>query len=319
MGYNFVRNREEDVKLRLRKGKLIFYKGKDGVIYLYLNSKNLETTIRQFGINNHWSNGSKHKPFYGKMTFDGQCLRLTFQKSKHHTGNSRVYQYMARIPKYIKLQLINLIVCKSEDYEVEHLYNVEEIWDNNKKTSEEFSPFEIVEFIVHIKPKITIEEQSLEVGKQCTLAVIVKDNQILLQKKSKGLFGEGRWNGAGGKIKPGESARECMIRELKEELKIDVIGTHLVGVLDFSWEEFPNIKPLRVWLYIVDEYFNTPQSSNEGEIKWFKLTEIPYCEMWEDDTYWLPKVINGKKVIGEFIFNKNDKIILYNLQEVISR
>lgn len=155
--------------------------------------------------------------------------------------------------------------------------------------------------------------------KQCTLAVLIKDGQILLQKKAKGLFGEGRWNGAGGKIEPNESAMRSMIRELREELKIDVEGVHLVGVLDFKWEHLPKNEPLRVWLYMIDDYLGTPQSSNEGEVKWFKFTEIPYSEMWEDDAYWLPKVINGKKVIGDFVFNEKDEIILYNLQEVIRK
>lgn len=153
----------------------------------------------------------------------------------------------------------------------------------------------------------------------CTLAVIINNGKILLQKKAKGLFGEGRWNGAGGKIESNESAMGCIIRELKEELKIDVKEAHLVGLFDFSWKHLSAAEPLRVWLYLVDKYTGTPQSSNEGEVKWFKLTEIPYCEMWEDDIHWLPKVINGKKVIGEFVFDKNDKIISHDLQEVISR
>lgn len=150
---------------------------------------------------------------------------------------------------------------------------------------------------------------------ECTLAVIIKDKKILLQKKAKGLFGEELWNGVGGKIKPNESAVMGMVRELKEELSIDIKKLHLVGLLNFSWEHLPHIKPLRVWLYLIDEYIGSPQSSSEGKIKWFKLTEIPYSKMWDDDVYWLRKIIDGKKVIGNFIFGKGNKILLYNLQE----
>jgi len=37
---------------------------------------------------------------------------------------------------------------------------------------------------------------------------------------------------------------------------------------------------------------------------WFRIEEVPYHEMWEDDKYWLPAVLRGEKVYGRFFFDR---------------
>ena len=56
-----------------------------------------------------------------------------------------------------------------------------------------------------------------------TAAIIESENKILIaQRKAKdNLFG-GLWEFPGGKIEDGETPEECMARELKEELEIEV-------------------------------------------------------------------------------------------------
>ena len=53
--------------------------------------------------------------------------------------------------------------------------------------------------------------------KQLTLVAVLKENNILLGMKKRG-FGEGRWNGFGGKVETGETIEEGAKRELKEEI-----------------------------------------------------------------------------------------------------
>ena len=52
---------------------------------------------------------------------------------------------------------------------------------------------------------------------KAVLGFIVKDNQVLLAMKKRG-FGEGWWNGAGGKIKEGETPLEAILREMQEDV-----------------------------------------------------------------------------------------------------
>ncbi len=50
--------------------------------------------------------------------------------------------------------------------------------------------------------------------------------------------------------------------------------------------------------------------------QWFKFKDIPYEKMWPDDEIWLPKVLNGKLLTGSFIFDENENISEYQIEEV---
>lgn len=52
-------------------------------------------------------------------------------------------------------------------------------------------------------------------------AIICKEGTYLAAQRGHGEF-EGLWEFPGGKIEPGESSEEALIREIKEELSIDI-------------------------------------------------------------------------------------------------
>jgi 8-oxo-dGTP diphosphatase len=55
-----------------------------------------------------------------------------------------------------------------------------------------------------------------------TAAIIIKDHKILIaQKGAQGRFAY-KWEFPGGKIDPGETPEQCIVRELLEELKIGI-------------------------------------------------------------------------------------------------
>jgi len=56
-----------------------------------------------------------------------------------------------------------------------------------------------------------------------TAAVIERDDAFLLTRRQRGVHLEGYWEFPGGKCEPGESHVECLARELREELAVDVI------------------------------------------------------------------------------------------------
>ena len=45
--------------------------------------------------------------------------------------------------------------------------------------------------------------------------------------------------------------------------------------------------------------------------EWFNSNEIPFETMWEDDIYWLQRVIDGESVEFEFYFGKDGSIEEY--------
>ena len=49
---------------------------------------------------------------------------------------------------------------------------------------------------------------------------------------------------------------------------------------------------------------------DEGMLKWFKIDELPWDEMWQDDRFWLPILLNERKFRAKFVFDSNWKNIL---------
>ncbi len=126
---------------------------------------------------------------------------------------------------------------------------------------------------------------------------IIKDGKILLHFKKRG-HGTGKWNGVGGKIEQGESPEQCAIREAREEMGTDIKNLAEIGKIMFY-----DVKG-EDWLVYVfkGDIDGIPMESEESKPKWFSLYDIPYDEMWEDDRYWLPLVINGIRFSAEFWF-----------------
>lgn len=58
--------------------------------------------------------------------------------------------------------------------------------------------------------------------KEVTAAIILKDNRLLIAQRAPGDKLAGKWEFPGGKIEPGETPQECLKRELREELDVDV-------------------------------------------------------------------------------------------------
>ena len=54
--------------------------------------------------------------------------------------------------------------------------------------------------------------------RQVTAAVIIEDGRLLIARRAPGQSLEGLWELPGGKIEPGETPQQCLVRELAEEL-----------------------------------------------------------------------------------------------------
>lgn len=138
-----------------------------------------------------------------------------------------------------------------------------------------------------------------------TLCQIISDGRLLLLRKDPGLFGEGKWNGAGGKLLPGESPEDGVVREVHEETGLELRSVTLHGVLDFYFGE----KPEPDWVVHVfssNDFSGEPNEvSEEGVLRWFRFEDIPYDRMWQDDEHWLPLLLDGKRFRGWFLFTED--------------
>ena len=134
-------------------------------------------------------------------------------------------------------------------------------------------------------------------------------NEVLLQFKSRG-FGQGKWNGPGGKAEKGESLEQAVAREVKEETGLAVKDLKKMAELEFIFKEKADWNQL-VYVFVSHDFAGVIKPSDEGELKWFKIGEIPYDKMWEDDAHWLPKVLAGEFVKMRFCLGQNGQLENY--------
>ena len=128
-----------------------------------------------------------------------------------------------------------------------------------------------------------------------TLAIMVKDNKIFLWEKKRG-FAKWVLNWVWGKQEWNESIEECMIREAKEEIWIDILAQEKVWVLNFYFNEKPEWNQA-VYLFKILNYSWEIIETEEIKPFWFSLDKMPYEKMWADDIYWLPRVLAWEKDI----------------------
>jgi 8-oxo-dGTP pyrophosphatase MutT (NUDIX family) len=96
--------------------------------------------------------------------------------------------------------------------------------------------------------------------------------KVLLGKKKRG-FGEGRWNGFGGKVLDGESIDEAMKREFIEEVGITPLEFEEKGIINFHFED-KNLQP-EVRVFIVSKWKGKLRETEEMKPKWFDLARSP--------------------------------------------
>lgn len=149
---------------------------------------------------------------------------------------------------------------------------------------------------------------------KATLCHILKEDKVLLLKKSKGLFGGGKWNAPGGKLSPGEEPERCAMREVLEETGLRLKDLRFHGILDFYFghKEEPDWV---VHIFSSSKFSGELRASSEGVLRWFDREEVPYGEMWDDDEHWLPLLLEGKRFSGTFYFDETgEELIDYEIR-----
>ena len=141
--------------------------------------------------------------------------------------------------------------------------------------------------------------------KLATLAYIVCEEEVLLLFRNKKVndFHEGKYIGIGGRLDPGETPLECVLREIEEEtgyiLKPEEIEFRGYIYFDEIHRKMDEDLPAFNWLvfiYYVQVTNKIEFKNPEGELLWFKIDQIPYDYMWAGDKIFTPKILKTKDV-----------------------
>ena len=101
-----------------------------------------------------------------------------------------------------------------------------------------------------------------------SIALINNENEILLSKRPEKKHLSGFWEFPGGKVEEGETPEKALIREVKEELNID-INNKCIAPLSFSEFDYNNFQ-LLLLLYICRRWDGEPMSMENNRLEWVK-------------------------------------------------
>jgi 8-oxo-dGTP diphosphatase len=123
---------------------------------------------------------------------------------------------------------------------------------------------------------------------------------MLLRDKKPGDVHAGKYNGLGGKLEPGESPDECVLREFEEESGLRLLDPRLRGVLTFP--HFAKGQDWVVFVYTATRYEGKTIDSAEGTLEWVPDAEVPGLNLWEGDRIFLPWLDGERFFSAKFVY-----------------
>jgi 8-oxo-dGTP diphosphatase len=105
------------------------------------------------------------------------------------------------------------------------------------------------------------------------------DEKILVVQRGQETDHPLKWEFPGGKVDPGEDPEDCIVREIKEELSLDVI---IIGKLD-SVEHDYGIKQVRLIPFICETLMDLPVLSEHAAYKWIETSDLDDIDFLEAD------------------------------------
>lgn len=109
------------------------------------------------------------------------------------------------------------------------------------------------------------------------VALIGERNEILLQKRPEGKSMAGLWEFPGGKVEPGETPERALVRELQEELALEVAEADLLPAC-FASEPIGE-RHLVLLLYTCRRWIGDPAPHHADELRWVSLDAMDALPM----------------------------------------
>jgi 8-oxo-dGTP diphosphatase len=127
----------------------------------------------------------------------------------------------------------------------------------------------------------------------------------------------GKYNGLGGKLKPGEDVFRCLQREIYEEAGIFCEEAILRGTV--NWQGFGgNEENWFGFIFRIHRFSGVPKMSNEeGDLEWKNIDEMEKLAMWEGDRYFLPLVFDSDpRIFHGYMPYRNGRPVSWNFSRV---
>ncbi|GBF34075.1 hypothetical protein DCCM_3187 [Desulfocucumis palustris] len=122
-----------------------------------------------------------------------------------------------------------------------------------------------------------------------TAALILDNDRVLLAQRKSGAQQSLKWEFPGGKLEAGETPEECLAREIKEELDIDIQVKEIFTAVAHSYGD----RNILLLAYLCRRTGGTPSPRDCNDFQWVSLNSLLKYDLAEAD---LPIAI---KLMGE--------------------
>ena len=151
---------------------------------------------------------------------------------------------------------------------------------------------------------------------QTVLCYLEQDEQYLMlyRNKKKDDVNAGKWIGVGGKIEPGETPKEALLREVKEETGLTLKTYRFRGVVEFRSDK---ALPESMHLFTATTWDGTLTACDEGELRWIKKCELHHYPLWEGDALFLEKLTEDSPPFRLYLQYHGDTLIGHTFEEYV--
>ena len=121
--------------------------------------------------------------------------------------------------------------------------------------------------------------------------LILHKNKILICQRKKDCDHPLKWEFPGGKTLVNESTEKALIREIKEELKIDTLEYKFLHDYIFEYKNLN--KKIHLNFYLITKFSNDIINTIHEQVKWIEIHDLSNYDFLEGDYEIIQKIINN--------------------------
>ena len=111
--------------------------------------------------------------------------------------------------------------------------------------------------------------------------LILQNNKLLICQRPNFKDHPLKWEFPGGKIKNDETNEEALIREINEELSINIINYEELISYNFNYKDLN--KKVLIYFYLVNNFTGKVLNNFHKELKWIEIKDIREYDFLEGD------------------------------------
>ena len=102
------------------------------------------------------------------------------------------------------------------------------------------------------------------------VGVIFREDLVFLTKRASDVHQGGKWEFPGGKVENNETVQQALLRELKEEVAVDILSCQPLVVIEHDYGD----KKVCLEVFLVDNFLNEPTAQEGQQQSWYSLQEL---------------------------------------------